>query len=175
MENLLNTQRFSRICIKGIQLVFMFAIVAFTLQKDNAKGMLTYKGNKKTYHVELKFAHFVTGPDSFDPNKKIRRLIFTNASMDGRIKSCNVMNCVDQYIEGVQVDLDATHRILFWVSLDGQLVQYSGTAPLEALTFSAQTDKRIAGKLKIDNASGGGPIIEVTFDALLLKDFAKHR
>lgn len=175
MENLLTTKRISGNCIAGIKLVFLFAIVAFTLQKDNAKGSLIYKGNKKSYQVELKFAHFVTGPDSFDPKKKIRRLIFTNANMDGRIKSCSVMNCVDQYIEGVQVDLDAAHRILFWVSLDGQLVQYSGTAPLEAITLSTQTEKRIAGKLKIDNASGGGPIMEVTFDALLLKDFAKHR
>jgi hypothetical protein len=169
------TRLINRAWIPAWKFISILAILSFTVQQENSKGSLVYKGNKKTYNVELKYAHFVTGPDSFDPDKKIRRLIFTSSSLESRIKTCEVMSCVDRYIEGIQVDLDAAHRILYWVNLNDQLVQYSGTAALDAISISSQSDDRIAGRLQIDNAAGGGPVVDVTFDAALIKSFAKHR
>jgi hypothetical protein len=158
-----------------LQAVVIFVMISFTAPDDNSKGKLSYKASKKEYNVDLKNAYFIIGPDSFDPAKKIRRLIFTGTSLESRIKSCEVMNCVDQYIEGIQVDLDAAPRILYWVNLNGQKVQYSGTAVLEAISFTTETKNRLAGTLKIDGALGGGPVVSVTFDAPLTKTFSKHR
>ena len=160
---------------------FVFFVAAlcargsFTFGEDGSKGTLVYKGSKKTFSIDLKYAYFVTGPDSFDPDKKIRRLIFTSQNLEAKIKSCEVMNCIDPAIEGIQVDLDAAHRILYWVNLNGQTVQYSGTAVLESVDLTTQAKDRLAGSLKIDDSGAGGPRVNVTFDVSLVKSFAKHR
>lgn len=151
-----------------------FALLAF-VAADNSKGKLVYKGPKKTFNVDLQFARFVSGPDAFDDKKKIRRLIFTGTNIDSKIKSCDAMNCVDVHIEGLQVDLDAAPRLLYWVSLNGQLVQYSGTVVNETLSLTTDSKERLAGTLKFDQSAAGGPTVEVTFDAPLLKTFAKAR
>ncbi|MEO6283531.1 MAG: hypothetical protein ABIN80_04495 [Dyadobacter sp.] len=151
--------------------IFLLAFVA----ADHSKGKLVYKGPKKTFNVDLQFARFVIGPDAFDDKKKIRRLIFTGTNIDEKIKSCDAMNCVDVHIEGLQVDLDAAPRLLYWVSLNGQLVQYSGTAVTETLSLTTDSQERLAGTLKFDQSAAGGPTVEVTFDAPLLKTFAKAR
>jgi hypothetical protein len=85
------------------------------------------------------------------------------------------MNCVDQYIEGLQVDLDAAPRLLYWISLNNQLVQYSGTVQNEMLTLTTDTPDHLAGTLKFDQSGSGGAKVEVTFDAKLIKTFAKAR
>lgn len=85
------------------------------------------------------------------------------------------MNCTDPEIEGIQVDLDAAHRILYWVNLNGQLVQYSGTAPYEELTLTTDSKEQLAGTLKFDHSVAGGPMVDVTFNAKILKTFAKVR
>ena len=159
----------------GFVLVALFVLMSLTFGGDSSKGTLIYKGKKKTFNIDLKYAYFVAGPDSFDPNKKIRRLIFTNVNLEAKIKSCEVMNCVDSSIEGIQVDLDAADRILYWVNLNGQLVQYSGTAMLDAMVLTTESKDRLAGSLKIDALASGGPSVDVSFDVTLLKSYLKSR
>ncbi|NIJ52110.1 hypothetical protein [Dyadobacter arcticus] len=160
---------------KNCGLLSLILLLSFTISYDNSKGKLLYNTSKKSFDLNLNFVHFIVGPDSFDPNKKIRRLIFTEKSLDAKIKSCDVMNCTDPEIEGIQVDLDAAHRILYWVNLNGQLVQYSGTAPYEELTLTTDSKEQLAGTLKFDHSVAGGPMVDVTFNAKILKTFAKVR
>lgn len=148
---------------------------AFNTRSDVGKGKLVYKTGSKAFDMNIKSAYFIAGPDGFDSGKKIRRLIFTTNTLDDKIKSCGAMNCVDQYIEGLQVDLDAAPRLLYWISLNNQLVQYSGTAQNEFLTLTTDSPDHLAGTLKFDQSASGGPAVDVTFDAKLLKTFTKAR
>lgn len=150
-------------------------LLSLITRSDVGKGKLVYKTGSKSFDMNIKSAYFIVGPDGFDSGKKIRRLIFTTNALDDKIKSCGAMNCVDQYIEGMQVDLDAAPRLLYWVSLNNQLVQYSGTAQNEFLTLTTDTPDRLAGTLKLDQSASGGPVVDVTFDAKLVKTFAKAR
>ncbi len=155
--------------------ILPLCLFAFVNGTEPSKGKMTYKTGSKSFETDLKFVHFVTGPDAFDDKKKIRRLIFTATSLDDKIKSCNAMNCVDQYIEGLQVDLDAAPRLLYWLSLNKQLVQYSGTVQNEELTLTTDTPDQLSGTLRFDQSGSGGAKVEVTFDAKRLKTFAKAR
>jgi len=150
-------------------------LLSFTFRSDVGKGKLAYKTGSKSFDMNIKSASFIAGPDGFDSGRKIRRLIFTTAALDDKIKSCGAMNCVDQYMEGLQVDLDAAPRLLYWISLNNQLVQYSGTAQNEFLTLTIDTPDRLAGTLKFDQSASGGPVVDVTFDAKLMKMFTKAR
>ncbi|SEJ03262.1 hypothetical protein SAMN05216327_105378 [Dyadobacter sp. SG02] len=150
-------------------------LLSFTFRSDVGKGKLVYKTGSKEFDMNIKSAYFITGPDGFDSGKKIRRLLFTTAALDDKIKACGPMNCVDQYIEGLQVDLDAAPRLLYWISLNNQLVQYSGTAQNEFLTLTTDSPDHLAGTLKFDQSASGGPVVDVTFDAKLVKTFTKAR
>lgn len=175
METRYNFQRYRQHLSKGLLSFLLFVALSFTTVKENCQGKLFYKAGKKAFDIDLKYAHFITGPDTFDPKKKIRRLIFTANPLDEKIKSCKVFNCVDQYIEGIQVDLDAAPRLLYWVSVNGQLVQYSGTSVNETLSLSKDSQERLAGTLKFDDSAAGGPVVEVTFDAAMMKNFDQAR
>jgi len=157
--------------LMGCLLLFL----SFSARTDVGKGKLAYKTGSKSFDMNVKSAYFIAGPDGFDDSKKIRRLIFTANALDDKIKSCGAMNCVDQYIEGIQVDLDAAPRLLYWISLNNQLVQYSGTAQNEFLALTADTPDHLAGTLKFDQSASGGPVVDITFDAKLVKTFAKAR
>ncbi len=150
-------------------------LLASTVRSDVGKGKLVYKTGSKSFDITIKSACLITGPDAFDGTKKIRRLIFTTGPLDDKIKSCEAMNCVDQYIDGFQVDLDAAPRLLYWLSLNNQLVQYSGTAQNEFLTLTTDNPDHLAGTLKFDQSASGGPAVDVTFDAKLVKTFEKAR
>jgi hypothetical protein len=152
---------------------FVF-LSAFFLQDENASGKLTYKGKSKSFDVALKHAYFISGPDTFDHNKIIRRLIISDKNLVDRINTCTTMRCPDQYMDGIQLDLDAAKKVLYWVVLDNQKVQYSGTAVMEALELTTNTAEKIAGKIKIDDSAAGGPTLDVTFDASLLKAYTKY-
>lgn len=150
-------------------------LLSFVTRSDVGKGKLAYKTGNKSFDINIKSASFIAGPDGFDNGKKIRRLIFTTNALDDKIKSCSAMNCVDQYIEGLQVDLDAAPRLLYWISLNNQLVQYSGTAQNEFLTLTTDSPERLAGTLKFDQSASGGPVVDIAFDAKLVKTFTKAR
>jgi hypothetical protein len=142
----------------------------------DAKGTLTYSSKGKDLTLPIAHAYLITGPDAVDQKVTIRRLLFTNADIDAKLKACTTMNCADTAMgDGLQVDLVEGPRFNYWLTLNGQLVQYSGTAKPEVLTATTNTPTHVAGKLVIDGASMGGPKVDVTFDAELVKAFTKAR
>ncbi|GGM94579.1 hypothetical protein GCM10010967_29860 [Dyadobacter beijingensis] len=148
---------------------------SFHTISDAGKGKLAYKTGSKSFDINIQSASFIAGPDGFESGKKIRRLIFTTHPLGDKIKSCAAMNCVDQYIEGIQVDLDAAPRLLYWISLNNQLVQYSGTAQNEFLSLTTDTPEHLTGTLKFDQSASGGPVVDIAFDTKLSKTFTKAR
>ena len=78
-------------------------------------------------------------------------------------------------MEGMIVELGLGPRLNYWIVLNDQLVQYSGTVESTALKATADTPDHFAGMLKFDDSSAAGPKIDVEFDAPLLKAFAKAR
>jgi hypothetical protein len=142
----------------------------------SAKGALTYKSKGAPLTIELKHAWLVKGPDAVDPKKIIRHLIFSAVDIGSKVAACKTMSCTDADLgSGMTVDLDAGPRLNYWVVLDGQRVQYSGTARPEALKLTTDTPDRLAGKLTIDDSAAGGPKIDVDFDTPLLQALKSAR
>jgi hypothetical protein len=59
--------------------------------------------------------------------------------------------------------------------LNGQRVQYSGTARPSTLTLTTDTPGRIAGKFVVDDSAAGGPQVDIAFDAALVKEMTLAR
>jgi len=157
-----------------ISIGIAFAVASLTPLRvdaaDSSKGSFVFKG--KT--VELKYVYLVKGPDY--SSKVIRELVFSPTDISAKIQACADLSCVSGGLnEGMTVDFDAGSRLNYWVVMNGQRVQYSGNAELS--TFTASTDKpdRIAGSLKIDDASANGAKVDVEFDAGLTKEFKTAR
>jgi hypothetical protein len=72
---------------------------------------------------------------------------------------------------GMTIDLDNGPRINYWVALNGQRVQHSGTLEPKVLGATANDAKRVAGKLAFDQSGSGGAKVDVQFDAPLAKAF----
>ena len=86
------------------------------------------------------------------------------------------MSCADgELMEGLVVDIDGGPRLNYWMTVNDQLVQYSGTKPPAALKSSADEPKRLVGTLTFDDAQSGGPKVDVEFDAPLVKEFRAAR
>jgi hypothetical protein len=117
----------------------------------------------------------VQGPDAVDAKKIIRRLVLTSTDVGSRLAGCPTMACVDSALtDGVEVDFDAGPRLNYWVALKGQLIQYSGTADPGAFA-GKNGGEGIAGRLTIDDSAAGGPKIDVTFDAPLVRKLDRAR
>ncbi len=154
--------------------VLVLAPLAFAAG-GTAKGSLTYNAKTGAITIAPTHAYLVKGPDAIEPGKTIRKLIFSTADLGARIASCATMSCTDADLgEGMTVDLDAGPRLNYWVVLNGQRVQYSGTAPTSALKLTADTQERLAGTLALDGA-GAGPQAAIEFDAPLVKALTKAR
>lgn len=135
--------------------------------KNEAKGTLAYK----TETVTLLHAYLVRGPDAVEPKKIIRRLILTSKDLGTTLRECKTMSCTDGSVrEGMTVDIGASPRLNYWVSVRDQHLQYSGTRPLEALTARVDDPKRLAGRLVIEGTATG-PHGDIEFDAALVKEF----
>jgi hypothetical protein len=137
-----------------------------------AKGTLSHKGKS----VTLAHAYLVTGPGAVDTKKTIRRLILTTKDLGAKIRGCQAMSCSDgEVTEGLVVDIGAGPRLNYWMALNDQKVQHSGTQPPASLRASADDPKRLAGKLSFDDSGASGPKVDVEFDAALVKDFKAAR
>ena len=102
----------------------------------------------------------------------MRRLILSPKDIGGKIASCAKMSCVDGDLdEGLEVDFVEGPRLNYWLVMNGQKIQYSGTEPKESLASTATTRKKIAGTLRFDKTAAGGPKVDVTFDAPQVKEF----
>ena len=137
-----------------------------------AKGTLSHKGKV----VTLTRAYLVTGPDAVDPKRMVRRIILSAKDVGAKVRACETMGCAtDGVMEGLVVDLDGGPRLNYWMTLNDQLVQHSGTKPPAALKASADEPKRLAGKLSFDDTAALGPKVDVEFDATLVKEFKAAR
>jgi hypothetical protein len=137
-----------------------------------AKGTLSHKGKA----VTLPHAYLVTGPDAVDSKKMVRRLILSGKDLGAKVHGCQTMSCTDgEVTEGVVVDMDGGPRLNYWMALNDQRVQHSGTRRPAALKASADELKRLAGKLSFDDTPSSGPKVDVEFDATLVKEFKTAR
>jgi hypothetical protein len=141
-----------------------------------AKGTLAYKAKSGPIAVSPKYAYLVKGPDAVEPGKVMRKLIFSTTDIGAKIDACKTMSCTNADLgEGMTVELDAGPRVNYWVVLNGQRVQYSGTEPAASLKLTTSTPQRLAGTLAFDGAAAGGAQVAIEFDTPLVKEMAKAR
>jgi hypothetical protein len=135
---------------------------------DEASGTVNYQGKTATF----KYAYLVRGPDAMDQETIIRRVILSQTDIAADIEACTTLGCsTDNLTEGMTVDLVDGPRLYYWVVLNGQMVQYSGTEETTSLAATQDEPGRVAGTLNIDDTGSNGPKIEAEFDAVLLKEF----
>ena len=156
-------------CILGTAIAFASPPV----NAGDAKGTITYKGNSTPIVVTIKHAYFVKGPDVAS-GKTIRRVVLSVADVASKLSACNTMLCSDGGItEGMTIDFDAGPRLNYWFVGNNQMVQYSGTAEPASLKLTADTPQRLAGKWEHDDSVAGGPLVQIEFDASLVKEITK--
>ena len=153
----------------GVVLLLLAALITSGVAvADETKGTVSYKDKTAT----LKYAYLVKGPDSMDPEIIIRQVILSQTDLSADIQACTTLSCcTNNLTEGLTIDFDAGPRLNYWVVLNNQMVQYSGTQTVEALDATRNEPGQIAGTLFIDATASGGPKVEATFDATLLKEF----
>ena len=135
---------------------------------NEAKGTFVYKG--KT--VNLKHAYLIKGPDIVT-KQPIRRVILSAVDLSKDLAKCAKMMCTDGSVnEGLSLNFEGGPRINYWMVMNDQRVQYSGTEPVKSFAASADDAKRIAGKLVFDKTAAGGPKVDVEFDAALVKELS---
>jgi hypothetical protein len=163
--------------IASVAGIAALAIAVTAIAADGtASGSLTYKAKSGPITMTPKFAYLVKGPDAVDSNKIIRHLIFSATDLGSKIAACKTMSCTDSDLgNGMTVDLDAGPRLNYWVVLNDQRVQYSGTVKPAALVLTTDTPTRLAGKLSFDDAAAGGPRVEIEFDVPLSKEMKQAR
>lgn len=133
---------------------------------NEAKGTVGYKDKTAT----VKYAYLVKGPDSMT-KEPIQRVILSATDLGAKIAACKTMSCTDNGLgDGISVNIDSSSRINYWVVMNDQRVQYSGTEPKASFVTIAGDGKRIAGTLKFDKTGAGGPKVDVQFDAALAKE-----
>lgn len=132
----------------------------------DAKGTVAYKGRT----IDVKHAYLVQTTDAMS-GKPIRRLVLSPKDLAGKINSCARMSCVDGDLDdGIEFDFVDGPRLNYWLVMNGQKVQYSGTEPKESLAATANDAKKVAGTLRFDKTGSGGPKVDVTFDAPFSKE-----
>lgn len=147
------------------------ASAAVVVGKD-AQGTLVYQARSAT----LKYAWLVKGPYAEDPSKTVRRLILSAKDISAELQACKTIMCADgQVTEGMTVDFDVSRRLNYWVALNDQKVQYSGTVTPDAFAARANDGGHLAGKLVIDDVAAGGPKIDAEFNVTLFKEFKPDR
>ncbi|MEO8133209.1 MAG: hypothetical protein ABI831_04440 [Betaproteobacteria bacterium] len=156
-------------CVAAIVSLAIFAETA--IADGTASGTLTYAAKSGTITMTPKFAYLVKGPEAVDNSKIIRHLILSSTDLGAKIAACKTMSCTDADLKnGMTVDLDVGPRLNYWVVLNDQRVQYSGTARPAALELTTNTPARLAGKLVIDDSAASGPKLDIQFDAALVKE-----
>jgi len=166
----------TRITLIGVAVALAVSSNIGAAADGTATGTLTYVSKGAPLTVALKYAWLVKGPDAVDTKKTIRHLILSAVDIGAKVAACKTMSCTDSDLgSGMTVDFDAGPRLNYWVSLNGQLVQYSGTVRPEALKLTTDTPARLAGKLTIDDSGAGGAKVDVTFDAPMLPELKLAR
>ncbi len=132
----------------------------------DAQGTVMSKGRT----VEVKYAYLVKGPDAVT-QQTIRRLILSGTDLSAKIAACKTMSCTDSGLgEGLSVNLESGPRMSYWMVMNGQKIQYSGTERYASLVVKSDDAKHLAGTLKFDGTGAGGPKVDVEFDAAMVKE-----
>jgi hypothetical protein len=153
-------------------LVFGTSVIGSAGAADTGSGSIEYKGRT----AALKYAWLVTGPSDMEPGKQLRRLILSATDIGAKLQACKTFSCTDgEVTEGMTVDFTGGPRLNYWVALNGQKIQYSGTAQPETFTARANDATHLAGQLAIDDVAAGGPKVTATFDVTLGREFKVAR
>jgi hypothetical protein len=151
---------------RRIALLVVLLLASPLALAGDAKGTVAYKGRT----LDVKYAYLVTTKDAMS-GAPMRRLVLAPKDIGSKIASCSKMSCVDGDLDdGIEFDFVDGPRLNYWLVMNGQKVQYSGTEPKESLASTANDAKKIAGTLKFDKTAAGGPKVDVTFDAAFVKD-----
>ena len=139
---------------------------------DTASGSLRYKGRSAAF----KYAWLVTGPSDFEAGKTVRRLVLSETDIGSKLQACKAFSCTDgEVMEGATVDFTGGPRLNYWTVMNGQKVQYSGTAKPDVFAARANDPGHLAGRLAIDDTAAGGPKLAADFDVTVLKEFKVAR
>lgn len=150
----------------SIALFVLAATMAGPASAGDAKGTVKYKDRT----ADVKYAYLVKGPDSVT-KQTIRRLILSTKDLSAKIAACKTMSCTDSDLDdGLSVNLESGPRLNYWMVMNGQKIQYSGTEPVGSLAAKTDDAKKLAGTLKFDKTGAGGPKVDVEFDAPMVKE-----
>jgi len=149
-------------------------LVPSATRAEPASGTVSLSSRAGPVAFGVANVYLVAGPDA-GSGKTIRQLIFTSEDIGAKLLACASMSCASGIVvEGMTVDFDAGPRLNYWVVGNRQKVQYSGTAvPAQVSRLTVDTPQRLAGTLTIDDTSAGGAKANVTFDATVVKQFAR--
>ena len=161
-----------RRCVPRVAALVAGLAIAISAAAEPATGTLKYKDKRTT----LKYAWLVTGPSDVDPDKMVRRLVLSASDIGAQLLACKTFSCTDGEVnEGMTVDFFAGPRLRYWVAINSQTTQYSGTANSDVFAARGNDPQRLAGKLAIDDLGAGGPKVDAEFDVALLKEFKVGR
>ena len=148
-------------------MIFFSATPALAAGSDSAKGTLTVETENKPASVELAHAYLVSGPDTFDPKKTTRRIVFTKTDERATIEACSDVSCATvSSSDGITVELGDEPAASWWAHV--RPMQYSGMSQTGDLKLSTDTAERVAGTFKIGTS---GVKTSIEFDAALVKTF----
>jgi hypothetical protein len=152
--------------------VVLLVVATSVFAAETGSGNLSYKGRT----APLKYAWLVTGPSDLEPGKTVRRLVLSSTDIGAKLAACKTLSCTDgEVTEGATVDFTGGPRINYWVAMNGQKVQYSGTATPDAFVSRGKDAARLAGKLAIDDIAAGGPKLDADVDVAVTKAFGAAR
>lgn len=162
--------RSRRLLLSVSAFVTAFILSTVATAAGEAKGTVTYESKGGKVVVTVKHAYLVKGPDLVTA-KTMRRVVLSVEDVGATLRACEKMMCSDGGIsEGMTIDFDVDQRLNYWFVANGQRIQYSGTADPALLKLTTDTPQRLAGKWDLDARSAGGPLIQVEFDAELVKE-----
>jgi len=158
--------------LAGFALMTLSAPTILAAGADSATGTLSVEGPDKTLSAALTHAYVVVGPDTFEPEKITRRIVFTPQDERATIMACKDVSCATlSGSDGLTVSLREGSTPAWWAHV--YPIQYSGSTGADALKTTVDTADRLAGTFTLDNP---GAKATIEFDATLVKTFAgaKH-
>ena len=148
-------------------MLLALTVPSFAASVDSARGTLVVQGEDKPLSVELKHAHLVIGPDTFETGKTTRRLVFTADDLHAMIEACTEIRCATMIAsDGLVLELDAAST-RYWAHV--RPMQYSGSLDRGGLVLRTDKPDQVAGTVKLNNS---GVTTTIEFDAALVKTFA---
>ena len=141
-----------------------FAPLVFAVDGGMAKGELSITFDGAPDHIAITNAYLVSGPDSLEPTKMTRRLIFSAADVGPAITACADANCaLYSSKERVWVALDDATTMSWHAQINDK--QASGMTSRSGLVLATDEPNHLAGTLKLDMM---GVKANIEFDAHLM-------